>query len=229
MHTPETFVHTLRALPALANVFNPWRDCDPALDAHARAPHVRGENLRRYLAMRAQRTKLLFVGEAPGYQGCRFSGIAMTSERILLGNKPGIASEAVFAGEKHRTSRASLFARGANEPTASIVWSRLLGMGLEPHEFAFWNAFACHPHRAGEPLSNRAPSRAEVAALAHVLPQMIALIRPRQVVAVGNVARALLAALGVPAHCVRHSAMGGAARFREQVLALGASGTQASR
>jgi hypothetical protein len=66
MHTPGSFLRTLHALPQFANVFNPWRDHDPELDGCADAADVRSENLRRYLAMRAGRTRLLFIGEAPG-------------------------------------------------------------------------------------------------------------------------------------------------------------------
>jgi hypothetical protein len=164
----------------------------------------------------------LVLGSA-GYQGCRFSGIAMTSERILLGNKPGIAPEVVFDGEKRRTSCLPIHALGANEPTATIAWSLLLAMGFAPHEFLFWNAFPCHPHKAGKPLTNRAPTKTEVESAAHVLPEMIALARPQRVVAVGNVARDLLGELGVQADCVRHPAMGGASKFRERVAALAPS------
>lgn len=207
-------------MPTFDSVFNPWRDFDPTLDVCANAPAVRSENLRQYLATRTGRTKLLFVAEAPSYRGCRFTGIAMTSERILLGMKRDVAPEAVFEGEKRRTSLPGRFPKGATEPTASIAWPLLLAMGLA-HEVAFWNAFPCHPHRPGAPLTNRKPTAAELSAAAHVLPQMIALVRPQRVIAVGRVAEGLMKKLGVPAEEeVRHPANGGATQFRQQVRAL---------
>jgi hypothetical protein len=221
MSSAGHFVATLAALPALPAVFNPWRDVDPLHDVGPEAPVIRSANLTRYLAARAGRAKLLLVAEAPGYQGCHFSGIAMTSERILLGHKKGIPPEAIFPDpDKRQASRPDCYPTGANEPTASIVWSLLLGMGLPPESFVLWNAFPCHPHRHGDLLTNRAPTRGELAAAAHVLPQMIRLMAGSRVVAVGRVAQNALAGLGVTAPSVRHPAMGGAESFRTQMRAL---------
>lgn len=216
----QRFVDALRALPDFAGVFNPWRDHDSRHDGTPDAPSIRASNLTRYLEERAGRAKFLLVAEAPGYQGCHFSGIAMTSERILLDRKPAVPADAVFAGPKQRTSRADVYPDGANEPTATIVWGLLLGLGLDPRDFVLWNAFPCHPHRAGDTLTNRAPAREELAAAAHVLPQMIELLPGAQVLAVGRVAEGALARLGVAAPAVRHPAMGGADRFREQMKPL---------
>jgi hypothetical protein len=46
------------------------------------APAIRLDNLRRYLEER-EAARVLAVGEAAGYQGMRWSGIAFTSERDL--------------------------------------------------------------------------------------------------------------------------------------------------
>ena len=43
------------------------------------APAIRREQLRRYLDERIGHARLLLVAEAAGYQGAKFSGIAMTS------------------------------------------------------------------------------------------------------------------------------------------------------
>lgn len=220
MTPSRQFVQLLQALPVQENIFNPWRDQDLLHDAGAHSPLIRSHNLERYLDMRAGRAKLLFVGEAPGYQGCHFSGIAMTSERILLGAKEGVPASAVFEGDKVRTSRADLYPQGANEPTATIAWSLLLGMGLAPEDFLFWNALPTHPHKPGALLTNRAPKPAELAAASHVLPAMLNLFPEARVIAVGRVAQKTLHGLGHAVPNVRHPAMGGASAFRQQVQAL---------
>jgi hypothetical protein len=120
------FITTLQDTKPLPDVFNPWRDVDTVNDASTDAPWIRSKNLTMYLQSRTGRARLLLVGEAPGYQGCHFSGIAMTSERIILGNKPGIPQSAVFPAvdrrhiaHQRRTSRDDLYPLGANEPTAT--------------------------------------------------------------------------------------------------------------
>lgn len=216
------FVASLAAFPGLPAVFNPWHDVDPLHDAAPDAPLIRARNLARYLDERAGRARLILTAEAPGYQGCHFSGIAMTSERILLGrHSGGVPADAVFRDpDKRRTSRDAVHPQGANEPTATIVWGLLLGLGLDPRDFLLWNAFPFHPHRPGDLLTNRAPTRGELAAAAHFLPQLLSLAPDARVVAVGRVAQGALGSLGVDAPSVRHPAMGGAALFREQMRGL---------
>jgi uracil-DNA glycosylase len=156
------------------------------------------------------------VGEAPGYQGARFTGVAMTSERLLAG--PAGAA-ALGQGMFRRTSAAAAGrsaaeqAQGLAEPTATLVWQALAEAGAETAA-VLWNAFPLHPHLPGNPLSNRRPTGAELAATAGVLPQLLSLFPGARVVAVGTVARDRLAALGVEAVAVRHPAYGGAEAFR---------------
>ncbi len=128
--------------------------------------------------------RFLLVGEAPGYRGTRVSGIPFTSERQLTGTGPA-------------------------EATATIV-HRVLGELELESEVMLWNVLPAHPHREGEPASNRPPSKDEVeAGLAFVE----ALAEGRRVIAVGQVAGR---ALGVAA--VRHPSHGGAAAFRRGLL-----------
>jgi uracil-DNA glycosylase len=204
----------------MPNVFNPWKDYDRLHDMSANAPAIRSDNLERYLAARVGRARFIFTGEAPGHQGAKFSGIAMTSERILLGNKNGITPDCVFVGPKSRSSKEELYPLGATEPTASIAWALLLQLGLAPEEFIFWNSLPTHPHRAGDLLTNRAPKPPELNQAKHLLPLMLSMTPKAQVIAVGRVAQKALGALGVTAACVRHPAMGGATAFRAQVSEL---------
>ena len=92
----ENFMQALKEYQSPL-VFNPWRDYDPKCDISSDAPVIRAANLTRYLQLR-QKAHYLFIAEGLGYQGGHFSGMAMTSERILLGLHPDIKPEAVLGG-----------------------------------------------------------------------------------------------------------------------------------
>ena len=68
-------------------VHNPWGEVNPDLEIvrpDFDAAQVRRNNLMAYLLPRLGRSKIFVVAEAVGYQGGRFSGIAITCERMLL-------------------------------------------------------------------------------------------------------------------------------------------------
>ncbi len=202
------------------HVFNPWRDHDPDNDLGPDAPTRRASHLSRYLNERLDHARILLIGEAPGYQGAKFSGCAMTSERRLL--ESGVGGP-FFAGIKHRTSQTTFSngkqnLLGALEPTASIVWPALL-QACSSHAFVLWNAFAWHPHQPNEPLSNRTPSDHEMQLGRDVLQHFLNLYPAAQVIAVGRKSATTLASLGIAATPVRHPANGGAPLFRQQISA----------
>jgi len=217
------FIQALQATPARDGVFNPWAQHDTDHDASPLSPAWRAEHLHAYFAERVGRAKWLLIAEAPGYQGCHFSGIAMTSERILLGGLAGkgIVATDVISTTPRRTSHTDkLPANGANEPTATVVWTQLKSLGLDPREVVLWNAFAFHPHKPGDWLTNRKPTRSEVASGRALLEQFIAMYDQASVVAVGRVSQGLLGELGIQAPDVRHPSMGGASKFREEFAEL---------
>jgi uracil-DNA glycosylase len=146
---------------------------------------VRRERLAEYLRSRREASFLL-VGEAAGYRGARVSGVPFTSERQLTGTGPA-------------------------EATATVVHRVLAELGLSAHVL-LWNLVPTHPHRDGDPHSNRPPTRAEIAAARPFLDEVAA---GRQAIAVGRLAHA---ALGGP--YVRHPAHGGAREFRARLLEL---------
>ena len=205
-------------------VFNPWWQHDIDNDIGSQAPRIRREQLRAYLSERIGTARVALVGEAVGYRGGHFSGIAMTSERMLLGAKTndGIEPRSIFASrEPQQTSKPTNHPRGFAEPTASIVWSTLLELDISADRFVLWNAFPWHSYdpRAGM-LSNRTPTKAELAAGLPVLDAFLALFACERVVALGRLAASQLASLGLTAECVRHPASGGAALFRDQMRAI---------
>jgi len=216
----EKFIKSLKSSPSGA-VFNPWWEVDEQNDMDRSGPVIRRKNLRVYLHRRLGNVKLTVIGEALGYRGGHFSGIPMTSERILLGKKEiaGIKSEHVFSSLKaRRTSKPGQCSSGFSEPTATIVWSSLLGLGLKPEEFVLWNAFPWHPFnpRRGV-LSNRMPTKSERPAGLPVLKIFLDLFPCDEIVALGNVAASQLQEMNVESYRVRHPASGGAKLFRQQI------------
>jgi len=143
----------------------------------------RRRRLERYLHARRE-APILLVGEAPGYRGTCVSGIPFTSESQLTGRGPGEAS-------------------------ASIVHRVLVELGLA-ERVVLWNVVPTHPHRVGQPASNRRPTAGEVRA---GVPWLEVLAEGRRVIPVGRLAHA---ALGGP--YVRHPSHGGATAFRAGLL-----------
>lgn len=147
--------------------------------------------------------------------------MAMTSERILLDKHThkGIRGEDVINTVRiQRTSKPEARKEGFNEPTATIVWSHLLNIGVNPREFVLWNAFAWHPyHESRGMLSNRTPTNAELAAAQPVLQQFLGLFPEVAILAVGKKCEQVLHQMGViPQTVLRHPANGGANLFRQQ-------------
>lgn len=217
----ERFIGLLKKSPSFA-VFNPWWQVDKQNDIGRNAPQIRRDQLRVYLCERLGRARLAVIGEALGYRGGHFSGIPMTSERILLGKKKddGIMSRLIFSSSTpRRTSKSGKCADGFSEPTATIVWSTLLKLGLSPEQFVLWNAFPWHsfdPRRGM--LSNRTPNKKEGAAGLCVLKAFLDLFPCDEIVALGKVAATQLEQLHANVHRVRHPASGGARLFRQQIV-----------
>jgi uracil-DNA glycosylase len=219
----DQFLRLLKRSPSGA-VFNPWWEVDEQNDIDRNAPAVRRNQLRAYLHKRLGKAKLVIIGEAVGYRGGHFSGIPMTSERLLLGRskKVRVNSNDFFSNiNPRRTSKTEVCPDGFSEPTATIVWGTLLRLGLKPEQFVLWNAFPWHSFdsRRGM-LSNRMPNKSERAVGLPVLKAFLELFPYEKVVALGKIAAAQLEELNVNAHCVRHPASGGAKLFRQQIVKI---------
>jgi hypothetical protein len=212
----DMFLRLLKDSPSGA-VFNPWRQADEENDIGPHSPAVRRKHLVAYFRQRLGKARLAIVGEALGYRGGHFSGIPMTSERMLLGKQP-----IILAGIKpRRTSKPSICADGFSEPTATIVWGALLKTGMLQDEFVLWNAFPWHSFDPyGGLLSNRMPNKSERLSGRPALKAFLELFAREQIVALGKIAAAQLEQLGVNAHYVRHPASGGAKLFRQQIAKI---------
>jgi uracil-DNA glycosylase len=189
----------------LPTLFNPWRDhCTD--DESCNGPDAKLARLAAHLDCDPE---FVLCGEAPGYLGCRHSGIAFTSERLLLrGEIPRISPMS------HRLTTRS---RPYSEPSATIVWRTLYELGIEERTI-LWNALQMHPHQPGKEQSNRTPTSAEIKIGKPALQMLVAEFPSAKVVAVGKKAKGLLDSMGiVPVATVRHPANGGATEFAEQL------------
>ena len=150
---------------------------------YAESPLLQGR-LCDYLDARAS-APVLLVGEAAGWRGARVSGLPFTSERQLTGSGPAEAS-------------------------ATIVQRTLAELGAA-EQVLLWNLVPTHPHRPGEPRSNRSPSRGEIDDAAVFLAR---LLPGRRVLAVGRLAHERLGGT-----YIRHPSHGGAAAFHARLAA----------
>jgi len=224
MQQLDEFINQLEATPA-GDFFNPWYEQDAQHDRSSESPVTRRRQLRTYLAERLESARFLAIAEALGYQGGHFSGIAMTSERILLGHhekKSGVAPAHAFTKiTPERTSKPEIQPKGFTEPTATIMWKALIQMGLDPYEIVLWNALAWHPYNREQGLlSNRTPTDTELEAGYPVLRSFLELFPGRTLIAVGKKSAHCLSAMSLDFIEVRHPANGGAPKFRRQMKAL---------
>jgi uracil-DNA glycosylase len=198
MSAMDSLVGLLHDLAAAAplTLVNPYACFEPKLDRPGGAA-IRAATLLAYLEARSH-PELMLVGEAAGYQGCRFSGIAFTSERALptfqwTSTKP----------------------EGWREPSATIVHDTLTELGLEDRTI-LWNLVPFHPAGPSR-LSNRTPTAAERCSGAEWLARIVAITRPAAIAAIGRVSEGVLRP-GTP--YLRHPAHGGAGRFRDGLVEL---------
>lgn len=219
----NTFLDNLQSYQQ-AGVFNPWREYVPAYDIGPQAPDIRSANLRRYLELR-QQAHYLFIAEALGYQGGHFSGIAITSERILLGHHPDVDPQSVLGEWNYqRTSNPESELlnktqkdKGFNEPTDTVVWNALNKHGLASFDVILWNIFPFHPYRGENLLTNRTPSTTELDVGIEYARMLLELVPNMQIIAIGQKAEGTLTRYGVSCTAVPHPSMGGANRFKAAV------------
>jgi uracil-DNA glycosylase len=184
-------------------LFNPWRD-DCADCKPGNGPDVKLARLAAHLDCDPE---FILCGEAPGYCGCRHSGIAFTSEHLLLAGKiPRIAPMSHRLTTKERPYK---------ERSATIVWKALYNLGIHERT-VLWNAVQMHPHKLGDEQSNRTPTPAEVAIGKPALRILIDAFPAAKVIAVGKKAQGLLDSMGIVSTAsVRHPANGGAIEFTQ--------------
>jgi uracil-DNA glycosylase len=175
---------------------------------------LRRANLLHYLSfMVEQQPTTMFIGEAPGYRGTTVTGVPFMSITELSA-RPGLIS----ASDDGDGFEIPLGSSPTREATSAAMWKTLRSLpGQLP---LLWSSYPNHPFEPGNPLSNRAPRPAEVAAGVELAMRLAGIFDIRRFVAVGRIAQNTLAKRGVEAIAVRHPAQGGSLIFDAQVKAL---------
>lgn len=187
------FVARLSKKRNSGTVFNPYRS------------QALANNLRHYLEVmfNLPGERILLVGEAPGYRGCRITGIPFSSGKL-------------FETEQHPVLRIIQSNLTLNkieaENTASMVWRYLADKAVTP---LFWNAFPYHPHPKGQPDKNRAPTKVEIKQGKRYLKALADLYQPSLIAGIGRAGTdcSQQAFPEQPITYIRHPSYGGKKEF----------------
>ncbi|UGY16753.1 uracil-DNA glycosylase [Bradyrhizobium septentrionale] len=207
MNAAARFVATVRGL-AFENVFNPYFDRCPVHD-RADAPDTRSATLSAIIGAAASRgIHSVWIGRDLGYRGGRRTGLALTDDVHVA------AHAARWGIETQRCTKGL----PVKERTAELAWSVLDEIELPVF---LWNVFPLHPHEPGLPFTNRSHRASERAVGEEILSELLRLLRPERVVALGGDA-ASCGERVAPGRClrVRHPSYGGQADFLRQMSDL---------
>lgn len=198
----KDFIEELAVTEVTANVYNQY-------SYEFEENSIRRKNLFIYLKkMYKLKPKVILIGEAPGYRGCRRTGVPFTSEDLLINNIEGLDLFGRESGYRLAFEKEKLL----KEATATIVWQTL----VEYNILALgWNSFPFHPHKEGNGESNRTPLKRELLMGEKFLLQILEIFNIRKVVAVGVKAEESLNKLNISCRRVRHPAQGGKKQFVE--------------
>ncbi len=160
-------------------------------------------NLIKYLnTMKDLKPKVMLVGESPGYNGCKLTGIPFTSEKILVTE----LKEGLFFGLKNGYKIINPDEKPEGKITATIVWNYFKEIGDYP---LMWNSFPFHPYRASSIMTNRKVKANELDYGKEVLLELADIFSIEKIITVGGKAYDNLQKLGVDCFTVRHPANGG--------------------
>ncbi|MBX2877225.1 MAG: uracil-DNA glycosylase [Saprospiraceae bacterium] len=208
----EAIDHLIEELAKLSgkhnSCFNPFADHCPTHDL-PEAITIRKANLRRYLLAQHQlQADSLWVGEAPGYNGVRRSGMYLVSEPQFeeLGRRLGGIQFQKATRTPDQATRSS-----------KAVWKLIQTLAAVPLTY---DAFPLHAFRNNPPFVNRSPSRSELQDTAHILERLLEIFQPQRIIAIGRKAEYALDYLGVKSIYVRHPSRGGGPAFEQGIKGI---------
>ena len=205
----DQFVRALSEL-SLDNTFNPYSDRCIVHDLPD-APERRAQALLDMLKSAVDKSvDSIWIGRDPGYRGARRTGLALTDDLHI-----GVHAERWDLSMQRPTKGAVVMER-----TATVTWSVLSRLD---NPIFLWNVFPLHPHEPGDPFSNRRHNSVERRIGESFLDQLVGLLSPCRLVAIGNDAAnsaRRLADSTIEVVKVRHPSHGGQRQFISQMYDL---------
>ena len=190
-----------------AVVFNQYRDKDILNNLNCYFEYILKRNNR-----------LLFIGEAPGYKGCRLTGIPFTSGKVISNSRHKIFRQFGFN---------IVLSKIASESTATILWEYLDSSKSVP---ILWNAFPFHPHKKGQPETNRKPDALEIEEGKRYLKLVYDLFKPKMLCSLGRIGERILKEVFPEEKVlyIRHPSHGGKSAFISGIQKVYLKGNQTS-
>ena len=206
--TGYNFLRTLQTYKS-DNVFNPYSDVCPLYD-HPKSPTIRLNNLHKLIdSFQSCKVDSIWLGRDLGHKGGRRTGIALTDE-VNLPN----ASQ-IWNVELEKSTTGNPF----SEITAKTIWNAISRIDAK---IFTWNIFPFHPYESGNHYSNRPHAAKEQKVGVEILIGLIDILKPVQIVAVGNDAYSVSCKIFSDMNIfkVRHPSYGGIKLFSEQTHKL---------
>ncbi|MDB0527791.1 uracil-DNA glycosylase [Ralstonia solanacearum] len=201
----QGFVDAVSSI-VLANTFNPYSSQCPTFDKNGASEKRKAILLALVRKAVDSGVDSIWIGRDLGYRGGRRTGLALTDEVNIENHARRWKIDA------RRVTKGS----PVSERTAAIIWNALNHV---TEDVFLWNVFPLHPYEEGNPFTNRAHNAYERNIGEAILSELIALVRPRRLVAVGNdaVASATKVSGGIAVLKFRHPSYGGQNIFYSQV------------
>lgn len=191
------------------NTFNPYSQVCSVFDIEG-ADKIRKKIMHNLLEKaEIEGVDSIWIGRDLGYRGGRRTGLALTDEVNMAqhANRWGVNFSPVTSGPP------------VAERTAAVIWS-VLETIIE--DIFLWNVFPLHPHEPDEPFTNRSHNAIERRLGEEILEQLIHVLRPKKLIAIGNDAAASASKIAGNMEIIkiRHPSYGGQNIFLSQVKSI---------
>lgn len=189
--TIEEFIKLLQDTdPSDKNRFNFYRTGYRFVDECEITTH----NLRTYLTrLKSLNPKILLVGEAPGYRGCKLTGIPFTSEYQILNE--------LFFQDGFKTYDSGNIDK---EASASVIWSILKDKTEMP---LMWNIYPFHP--IANDGKNGKPKSVDIKLGKSILESLLSIFEIEDIYCIGKKANDALCKHPLYKGYIRHPSYGG--------------------